>query len=440
MKKKLIAMLLCATMVMGLTACGSTTASSDAGSTAEEKQTTETAAVTEAATEAETATASGEKTIVKFYEHSDNEKVATAQVEAYNASQDQVEVQLSIIANDDYDDKIKVMLAGGADVDCFWLRGGDQCRQLANDGALLALDDLNAANSVDMTQYGDVAQGYQTSGKTYGLCTSKSCWLLFYNKDLFDAAGVDYPIDVTWDEFADLCAQLNTADLNGGIVVDWIMNPAAASRGEYLTDDALTYTKENVQLLNRLYNEDQSVMSLEEMSAGSFDVNSIFAEGETYMMLNGDWTFLLFPDYNPGFEWAAAPYPHGDDQEVNSTIGSASAYCVAANSDVQEAAYDFIKFCCYSDAGAEIYAANACVPCYPSDSALEVYNQNVTVDGTEYVFAANAKLEDSFEDYYNELKDAYKAEMKDYLIGNNTFDGAFDNFIQRRDEIKADYE
>ena len=86
--------------------------------------------------------ADGEKTVVNFYEHSDSEKIATDLVEAYNASQDDVEVKLSIIANDDYDDKIKVMLSGGADIDCFWVRGGAQLRQMANGGAVLALDDM----------------------------------------------------------------------------------------------------------------------------------------------------------------------------------------------------------------------------------------------------------------------------------------------------------
>ena len=92
-----------------------------------------------------------------------------------------MEVRLSIIANDDYDDKIKVMLSGGADIDCFWVRGGDQLRQMANGGAVLALDDMIDAAGVNFSDYGQMGEAYQTGGKTYGLCTSKSCWLLWYN-------------------------------------------------------------------------------------------------------------------------------------------------------------------------------------------------------------------------------------------------------------------
>ena len=378
--------------------------------------------------------ADGEKTVINFYEHSDSEKIATDLVEAYNASQDDVEVKLSIIANDDYDDKIKVMLSGGADIDCFWVRGGDQLRQMANGGAVLALDDMIDAAGVNFSDYGQMGEAYQTGGKTYGLCTSKSCWLLWYNKDLFDAAGEEYPLDLTWDEYADLCAKLNKDDLHGGLCVNWIMNTGSAAAGEYLTDENLTRTKEYVEFLNRIYNEDNSNLSLEEMS-GSFDVISVFAEGETYMMLNGDWNFLLFPDADPDFEWCAAPLPHFEDLEVNSTVGSTSAFCINSSSKNAQAAFDFIKFCCYSDEGAKIYAKNAQVPAYPCDEALEIYKENVTTPGTEYVFAAKVNSEDGNEDYYNELKDAYKAEITEYLIGNCTIDEAFDNYKVRRDEI-----
>ena len=305
---------------------------------------------------------------------------------------------------------------------------------MANGGAVLALDDMIDAAGVNFSDYGQMGEAYQTGGKTYGLCTSKSCWLLWYNKDLFDAAGEEYPLDLTWDEYADLCAKLNKDDLHGGLCVNWIMNTGSAAAGEYLTDENLTRTKEYVEFLNRIYNEDNSNLSLEEMS-GSFDVNSVFAEGETYMMLNGDWNFLLFPDADPDFEWCAAPLPHFEDLEVNSTVGSTSAFCINSSSKNAQAAFDFIKFCCYSDEGAKIYAKNAQVPAYPCDEALEIYKENVTTPGTEYVFAAKVNSEDGNEDYYNELKDAYKAEITEYLIGNCTIDEAFDNYKVRRDEI-----
>lgn len=43
----------------------------------------------------------GEKVVINFYEHSDSDVIAEDLVEAYNASQDKVEVKLSLISNDD---------------------------------------------------------------------------------------------------------------------------------------------------------------------------------------------------------------------------------------------------------------------------------------------------------------------------------------------------
>ena len=40
-------------------------------------------------------------------------------------------------------------------------------------------------------------------------------WVLYYNKNLFDAAGLDYPDHVTWDEYADLAQKLTGTDAAG---------------------------------------------------------------------------------------------------------------------------------------------------------------------------------------------------------------------------------
>jgi len=60
------------------------------------------------------------------------------------------------------------------------------------------------------------------NGKTYGLPRDLSDVMLYYNKDLFDAAGVAYPNDNwTWDDLRDAAKKL-TRDKNGsGTVNQW---------------------------------------------------------------------------------------------------------------------------------------------------------------------------------------------------------------------------
>lgn len=438
-RSKVLAVLLSACMVLGMTACGDSAKDSPSSSTGE----AETDSAADEGTEADktgeaseaSQEASGDKIVLNFYEHSDNEKIAKQQVEEYAKLHPEVEINVSIISNDDYDDKVKVMLAGDADIDVLWVRSGN-IRQMGDDGALMDLSDLIKANDIDYSAYGAVGETCMDGDKIYGMCTTKSCWLLWYNKDLFDAAGMEPPTDITWDGFADLCKELTTDELKGGLTVNWTYLIGAQSEGEYLTDDDLTYTRKYAEFLHRIWTEDESNYTLEEMS-GSFDVNGTFAEGNTYMMINGDWNFLLFPDANPEFEWGAVPLPHFENQEVNASMGSTSAYCINSKSKNAEAAFDFIKFCTYSDEGAAIYAQNAGVAAYPSEGALEVYNQYVDVPGTEYVFAADCNLEDGPHPRYSEIKDAYSAEVQEYLLDNCTYDECMENFLARREEILA---
>ncbi len=433
--KKFISILIAMVLAFSLAACGKSTKTNEEDTKDTSAQTKATGGSTKAGTEDDTAS-SGEAVEINFYEHSDSEVIARALVDAYNAQSANVKVNLSIIANDDYDDKIKVMLSGGADIDCFWVRGGAQTRQLADTGALLSLNDLIAASNLDISVYGDMGQAFVDNGNTYGLCTSKSCWLLWYNKDLFDAAGMDYPVNLTWEEYSALTMSLTTDELWGGVCPNWTMNLGATAAGEYLTDENLTRTMDYAKYLERWYITDKSHPSIEEMS-GSFDLNSFFAEGKTYMMINGDWTFLLFPDADPQFTWCAAPLPVFDDTEAESTVGGSSCFSVAADSQHSEAAFDFIKFCTYSDEGASIYAENSSVPAYPSEAALAIYQQKVTVPGAEYIFSAKVGLEQGMESNYEELNVAFKEELNDSLVGNGTLEEAFNNYKQRRDEINA---
>ena len=51
------------------------------------------------------------------------------------------------------------------------------------------------------------------NGKTYSLPYRNDWYVLYYNKDLFDAAGVEYPSnDMTWEEYYDLAAKMTSGE------------------------------------------------------------------------------------------------------------------------------------------------------------------------------------------------------------------------------------
>jgi hypothetical protein len=100
----------------------------------------------------EKASASG-AVVVNFYAHSDNEAMIKELVERFNAkNQGSIEVVQHIIANDDYDDKVKVLVAGTTgEMDALWIRTPAQIQQYIANNALMDLTPLAVETQLDLS-------------------------------------------------------------------------------------------------------------------------------------------------------------------------------------------------------------------------------------------------------------------------------------------------
>jgi ABC-type glycerol-3-phosphate transport system substrate-binding protein len=385
-----------------------------------------------------TASAEGEKREVNFYYSTDMISTAEPMIEAFNASQDEIEVVAHTIPESDYDDKIKVMTAGGSEVaDVIWTRSPAQTMQYVENGALTNLAPYAEASGLDLSPIETSLQGISDEdGGFYGLPDKSTCWMLFYNKTLFDEAGLDYPINITWDEYMDLAASLTSDEgdtkMWGTLIPNWEMNLAAIPQGTYLDSEDLTYTEEYAKILHRLYVEDESAPGLGEMQSGSFDVYAYFETGNYYTMINGDWTFRLI---DPDFEYGAAPLPIFEGGEEGASTGQASFLAIPTTASNPDDAYTFIEFYTTSVEGTSIIAAQGDVPAYATDEAMEVYNESVTADGVEYRFSAKIYDEEKPYALYSSITDAFKEELNLYLLDEQDLETTFDNYIELREEI-----
>ncbi|MGC9398245.1 MAG: ABC transporter substrate-binding protein [Anaerolineae bacterium] len=122
-------------------------------------------------------------------------------------------------APDDYYTKIQTALAGGTSADLFWL-SQEWIRGMAAQGALLDITDYLEADTThpaaDLDDYfEDIIMTAMYEGRYYGLPWIAQPVVLYYNKALFDEAGIDYPtMDWTWDDFKQAAAEM-TQDLDG---------------------------------------------------------------------------------------------------------------------------------------------------------------------------------------------------------------------------------
>lgn len=118
----------------------------------------------------------------------------------------------------DYYTTMQTQLAGGAGADLYWVDQDNM--SLAAEGVFLPLDDClanaPASSAGDVNDYyPGILQIAQIDGSIYGLPWIAAPVVTYYNKNLFDAAGLEYPTPAwTWDDFKS-AAETLTQDTDG---------------------------------------------------------------------------------------------------------------------------------------------------------------------------------------------------------------------------------
>ncbi len=253
--------------------------------------------------------------------------------------------------------------------------GGDG---FASDRARGLIEDLTPfiqRDNYDLEKFvPSVLEIYQAEGKTWGLPFLTTGSYVYYNKKLFDEAGVPYPpIDWddeswTWDKFVETAKKLtkNTDDINKaqfgalGTVLN-IEGPPMMwghipwPEGTYDTG----YAPEGIQVANEksaaafnalhdLVYEDK--VAPEPAAAAALDqLGGAFAAGRVAMAMSGGWGHWswkeLINDPN-GFCWGVAPMPKGAPDADIRTVIFTDPWVMTANlkPEEQDMAWTFIKF------------------------------------------------------------------------------------------------
>lgn len=136
-------------------------------------------------------------------------------IKSFEAKYPQVTVQLEAVPQD-YGDKLLTQFAAGTAPDVFQVGDGSVAEYIGK-GVIEPLDPyITGDNPLDMgVFFPAIAALGQKDGSTYLLTKDYSPLVLYYNKTLFDAAGVEYPDENwTWDDFL-AAAQALTKDTNG---------------------------------------------------------------------------------------------------------------------------------------------------------------------------------------------------------------------------------
>jgi multiple sugar transport system substrate-binding protein len=173
-----------------------------------------------AATEAALPDTGGDKVTIRLTTWAGVEESAELQavLDEINAGEEAFQI-VHEPAPDDYYTKLQTTLAGGTAADLMWL-SQEYIAGYADQGAILDITDYleadteNPAANLD-DYFPEVLQTAQYQDRTYGLPWIAQPVVLYFNRALFDEAGLEHPtLDWTWDDLKENAAAL-TQDTDG---------------------------------------------------------------------------------------------------------------------------------------------------------------------------------------------------------------------------------
>ena len=342
------------------------------------------------------ATPAGEAVTLTYFTFSaapDHLADLDAIVQAFQQENSNVRIEVQTASFDEYFTALQTQIAGGTAPDTFELNY-ENFVTYASAGALLDLSPYaGAEGGFDPARYYPRAyEVFQADGGQYGLPATFSDVLLFYNKDLFDAAALDYPTpDWTWED--ELAAAQQLTDAEAGVWGDFqpiqffeFYKVLAQNGGSFFSEDGTQVTfnsPEGVEAAEWLVNKVGEVMPTDADMGGQDDA-SLFKAGNLAMWHNGIWQFAGMAD--APFEWDVAQEP-GNVQKAHHFFANAAVVSSTTAHPAEAAAW--AAFLTGSDEAVETRIASSWELAAVADQSLfEPYLEQTPPDSREVVFEA----------------------------------------------------
>jgi multiple sugar transport system substrate-binding protein len=216
--------------------------------------------------------------------------------------------------------------AGGTAPDAFWMLA-QQIRPYATGGQLLDLTDTVKDQKVDLGNYPKAVLDLydQGDGKLYGLPKDVDTNAVWYNKAMFDKAGVAYPAaNWTWADFRETAKKLTDPaagtwgvaaplDYQGGYY-----NSIFQAGGQVISEDGKTSVIDSPEAQAGIkfwtdLQADKSSPTLQQLS--DTEAETMFEQGKVAMYVSGAyWALKLYDNLAIRAKVDVAPLPTGVKQ------------------------------------------------------------------------------------------------------------------------------
>ena len=315
-----------------------------------------------------------------------------ALADAFHEANPDVTVELKGYDPAEYNTLLTADLAAGSGPDIITQKEVKFVPTFVEGGQLLDVSDVELPDGISG------ASSYEVDGTAYAVPYRNDSWVLFYNKALFDQAGVEYPDGSwTWDDYSEAAAALTEGiaaaggTAKGAYLHNWqstVQGFANAQTESDILDGEYEYMEpfyENVLALQG----DGYQVDFNTAKANQLTYQGEFGKQNAAMLPMGTWfVATLIAQQASGdaddFEWGIAPIPQVDDSTAGLdntpvTFGDPTGFGINAAIDESkvQAAKDFLAFAA-GEEGAQILAGIGITPALLTDPVVETY---FAVDG-----------------------------------------------------------
>lgn len=386
MKKRILSTILAMAMVVAnITACGSAAQTAPTEPAAEAPAAEAPAAETPAA-EAPAAESSDEPVNLKWALWDVSSTVYYQPlIDAYTAAHPNVTIEMVDLGSTDYSTVLGTQLSGsGSDFDVVTIKDVPGYVSLVNKGVLESLNDRISADGVDLSLYNGVTDQVTIDGNLYELPFRSDIWVLFYNKDIFDAAGVDYPTnDMTWEEYDALARSVTDttpgSEVYGAHYHTWrstIQLDGILDGKNTIVDGNYEFTKPYYEMV-LAQQKDGVCMDYATLKTQGLHYSAAFAQGNVATLNMGSWFIATLiqkikdGEYTDCTNWGIVKYPHAAGVEPGSTLSTITGLAVPTSAPNKDAAWDFVKFVSGPE-GAEVMASTGNIPAMTNDKIVDL--------------------------------------------------------------------
>ncbi|WP_336500377.1 ABC transporter substrate-binding protein [Microbacterium paraoxydans] len=307
------------------------------------------------------ATGGGAETIRFTFSKREAIPFMTELVAEYNASQDDVRVEIDTSGVD----VVSASFVRGNPPDIMLANYNYEVARFVQRCALTDLSDTEAAAGIRddlqplMDQYGSC------DGRTSALPYSVMAASVIYNKQIFAEQGLEVP--QTWDELLAVSDRLREAGIDpfyatfkddwtvaqgwydyavgGSLDVLAFFDALAAEGTEVGPDSEVSFEKDFAEPMDKMMQLASTYTNEDAASRAYGDGNLAFAKGEAAMYLQGPWAFSEIAKTDPDLDLGTFPLPMTDDPEdLAVRVNMDLAVMIPEESTHQEAARDFLEY------------------------------------------------------------------------------------------------